>query len=181
MLHQYEANVKATISFLRLLNVKVNDTTVNDTLQNHPDWPGLLCISDSLNNWNIPNGAGKIDVNKIDELPHPFMANTYNAEIPIAIVTEITTTTVQSYQKNYNTLITESRENFYKKWYGVYLIAEPDEHFIEPNFKINKRNAVNNSAIPFAAIFLLIIISFLVLQYTAGGNHINSAASFNST
>ena len=181
MLHQYEANVKATISFVRLLNVKVNDTTVNDSLQNHPDWAGLLCISDSLNNWNIPNGAGKIDVNKIDELLHPFMANTYNAESPIAIVTEITTTTVQSYQKNYNTLITESRDNFYKKGDGVYLIAEPDEHSVEPNYSLNKRKAVYNSAIPFAAILLLIIISFLVLQYTAGGNHINSPASFNST
>ena len=181
MLHQYEANVKATISFLRLLNVKVNDITVNDSLQNHPDWPGLLCISDSLSNWNIPNGARKIDVNKIDELPHPFMDNTYNAESPIAIVTEITFTTAQYYQKNYNTPITESREAFYKKWYGVYLIAEPDEHSVEPNYSLNKRKAVYNSAIPFAAIFLLIIISFLLLQYTAGGNNINSLASFNST
>ena len=181
MLHQYEANVKATISFLRLLNVKVNDITVNDSLQNHPDWPGLLCISDSLNNLNIANGTGKIDVNKMDELPHPFMANTYNAESPIAFVTEIPTTTIPYYQKNYDRLITESRDNFYKKWYGVYLIAEPDEHFIEPNYSLNKRKAVYNSAIPFAAIFLFIIISFLLLQYTAGGNNINSPASFNST
>lgn len=69
MFNQYEPNVKATIHFLKLLNVKVTNTTVNETLQNHPDWPSLLCISDSLNKWNVPNGAGKIDVSKIDELP----------------------------------------------------------------------------------------------------------------
>lgn len=46
MLDQYEPNVKATISFLNQLRVKVNNSTVNETLQNHPDWPSMLCISD---------------------------------------------------------------------------------------------------------------------------------------
>jgi len=54
MFAQYEPNVKATISFLKKLGVKVNDATVNETLQNHPDWPSMLCISDSLNKWSIP-------------------------------------------------------------------------------------------------------------------------------
>ena len=72
MFSQFEPNVKATIAFLKLLNVKVNASAVNETLQNHPDWPSLLCISDSLKKWNVPNGAGKIDVTNIDELPTPF-------------------------------------------------------------------------------------------------------------
>ena len=76
MLSNYQPNVKTFISFLRLIQVKINNATVNETLQNHPDWPTLLCISDSLNKWNIPNGAGKIDAHKIDELPVPFIANT---------------------------------------------------------------------------------------------------------
>ena len=72
MFSQFEPNVKATVVFLKLLNVKVNAVTVNEILQNHPDWPSLLCISDSLNKWNVPNEAGKIDVTNIDELPTPF-------------------------------------------------------------------------------------------------------------
>lgn len=55
MLTQYEPTVKATITFLKLLKVKVNKKTVDETLQNHPDWPSLLCITDSLNKWNVPN------------------------------------------------------------------------------------------------------------------------------
>ena len=78
MLSNYEPNVKAAIAFLNLLKIKVNNVTVNETLQNHPDWPGLLCVSDSLNKWNIPNGAGKIAPNKIEELPTPFIAYTHN-------------------------------------------------------------------------------------------------------
>ena len=63
MFNQFEPNIKATISFLKRLGVKVNNATVNETLQNHPDWPSMLCVADSLNKWNIPNAAGKIESN----------------------------------------------------------------------------------------------------------------------
>ena len=65
MFYQFDPNVNAAICFLKQLKVKVNSKTVNDTLQNHPDWPTLLCVSDSLGKWNIPNGAGKIEPEKI--------------------------------------------------------------------------------------------------------------------
>ena len=60
MFDQYVTNVKATIAFLKQCKVNVNNATVNETLQNHPDWPSMLWISDSLTKWNITNGAGKL-------------------------------------------------------------------------------------------------------------------------
>lgn len=105
MFQQYEPNVKATILFLKSLKVKVNNCTVNDTLQNHPDWPSLLCISDSLSNWNIPNGAGKINIKEIGQLPLPFLANIPNNENSLAIVTEISNTSIKYYHKNYHKLV----------------------------------------------------------------------------
>ncbi|WP_301922666.1 hypothetical protein [Ferruginibacter sp.] len=170
MFHQFDPNVKATISFLGLLQVKVNDTTANETLQNHPDWPGLLCISDSLNKWNIPNGAGKIDVSKIDELPVPFLANTHNRENPLAVVTEITETTIKYFQKNYTAAVTDSRDIFFKHWDGVYLIAERNENSGEIDYIINRRKAFLNSLIPVAACLALVLLSFVLLS-----NHIGSA------
>jgi hypothetical protein len=164
MLIQYEPNVKATIAFLQLLKIKVNDSSVNETLQNHSDWPTLLCISDSLHKWNLPNGAGKIDVNKIDDLPTPFIAATYNEERPLVIVTEITQTAVKYYQKDYISPVTDIKENFLKNWTGVYLIAEPNDNSGEPNFQINKRNALIKSLIPVAAFFGIVLLSFLLLN-----------------
>ncbi len=168
MLHQYEPSVKATICFLNLLQVKVNDTTVNETLQNHPDWPGLLCISDSLNKWNIPNGAGKIDVSKVDELPVPFLANTHNRGNPLAVVTEVTETTIKYFQKNYTAAVIGTRENFFKSWDGVYLIAEPNINSGEKDYTINRRKAILNSLIPMAACLALVLLSFVLLSNNIG-------------
>ena len=164
MFSQYEPNVNATIAYLKQLKVKVNDATVNETLQNHPDWPSLLCIADSLNKWNIPNGAGKIDAGKIDELPLPFMAYTNNRENPLAIVTQINNDTVQVCQKKYNTTLKLSKEDFLKQWDGIYLIAEPYQHSGELNYIANKQKAFLNSLIPAASVVLLIILSFLILD-----------------
>ncbi len=164
MLSKYEPNVNAIITFLRLQRVKVNNTTVNETLQNHPEWPTFLCISDSFNKWNIPNGAGKIDVNKIDELPTPFIAYTYDKETPLAIVAKISGTTLHLYQKNYIKPVTESKEDFLKKWNGVYLIAEPNNNSGERNYELNRRKGFLNSLIPVAAIVALLIVSLLLLN-----------------
>lgn len=90
MFNQYEPTVKATITFLKLLNVRVNKKTVNETLQNHPDWPSLLCVVDSLNKWRVPNGVGRIDTNNIEELPTPFIAYTHSRETPLSIITDVT-------------------------------------------------------------------------------------------
>ena len=103
MLSQFESTVKATITFLKLINVKVNNSTVSETLQNHPDWPGMLCISDSLNKWNIPNGAGKIEVDRIDELPRPFLAFTKNKVITVEIVIDINKNGVSLYSNDIKT------------------------------------------------------------------------------
>ena len=164
MFNQYEPTVKATIAYLKLLNVKVNNVTVEETLNNHPEWPSLLCVSDSLNKWHVPNGAGKIDVNNIDELPVPFIAYTNDRETPLAIITEITETTVHVFQKEYNKIITESKEAFTKKWSGIYLIAEPNGHSGEANYDITKRNLFIKSLIPSAAIISIALFFVLLLK-----------------
>ncbi|MEQ1554294.1 MAG: thioredoxin domain-containing protein [Ferruginibacter sp.] len=167
MLNQYEPIIKATISFLKLLKVKVNNRTVNEALQNHPNWPSMLCITDSLHKWNIPNAVGKIDTSKIDELPTPFIAYTNNNKNNIAIVNSVAETTVQVLQKNYNKPVTYGKEDFVKTWSGVYLIAEPNQLSGETNFTSNKQKYFLNAVVPLVAIFSILIFSFLLMQKNA--------------
>ncbi len=174
MFNQYESNVKATIAFLKLLNVKVNSATVDESLQNHPDWPGLLCVSDTLNKWNIPNGAGKIEPNQIDQLALPFMAYTHHREYPLSIVTQVTDTTIEVYSKNYSKAIIKNKEEFFKSWTGIYLIAEPDEHSGEKEYEKNKRKTILNFLIPASLSALLIVLSIFSVYNQLSNNQIKN-------
>jgi len=177
MFIQYEPNVKATIAFLTLLNVKVNNVMVDEILQNHPDWPGLLSIADSLNKWNIPNGSGKIEPNQIDQLPVPFIAYTNDREHPLSIVTQVADTTIEFYSKNYSKAITDSKEEFLKRWTGIYLIAEPNEHSGEKGYEKNKRKAIINALIPVSLFALLTALSFFSFYNIVNHNDSSQFAS----
>ena len=139
MLFAFEPNVKATIAFLNQLRVRVNASTVNETLQNHPDWPSLLSVSDVLHKWGVPNGAGKIAPENMDELPLPFIAVTDNRETPLVVVTAINDQEVSSLYDSYKKEAAESRSDFIKRWNGIYLIAEPSTHAGDPDYEKIKR------------------------------------------
>ena len=163
MFNRYEPNVNATIVFLKLLKVKVNSSTVNETMQNHPDWPSLLCVTDSFNKWNISNGVGKIAPDQIDQLPVPFMVYTNNIEYPLSVVTGVSGTTVHLLSNNYNKSVIKTKEDFIKSWRGVYLIAEPTQHSGEKDFELNKRKAFVSSLIPLSLFVLLLTLSSVFL------------------
>jgi uncharacterized membrane protein len=174
MFNRFEPNVKATIAFLKLLDVNVTRSTVDDTLQNHPDWPSLLCVSDSLTRWNIANAAGKIDPSEIDQLPTPFMAYTSSVESPLEIVTEVTDKSITLFSTKQNKQITESKETFLKRWNGIYLIAEKNEQSGELDFKSQKRTAFIKSIIPGSLFVLLAVISGMFLQRNIELSEINA-------
>ncbi|MFT4094010.1 MAG: hypothetical protein QM640_10245 [Niabella sp.] len=164
MLSRFEPNVNATITFFKLIKVAVNDKTVDDTLQNHPDWPSLLSISDALTKWEIPNGAGKIDPKNIDELPTPFIALTYNRQTPMAVVTEIGGDYIVKQQNNYKVPEQISKEAFFKTWDGAYLIAEPNEVSGEKEYSRVKHTYLLKSFISVAAAILLLVLTFIQVR-----------------
>jgi len=159
MFTKYDPKVNTIIAFLKLLDVKVNNSTVDETLQNHPDWPGLLCISDSLTKWNLPNAAGKIEQKYIEKLPTPFLAYTNNYVTPLEIITDVSETSVTILSNRKQKAKSENREDFFKRWSGIYLMAEKNETAGEQNFEINKRKSFVNNSLPALLIALLILVS----------------------
>jgi uncharacterized membrane protein len=98
----------------------------------------------------------------------PFAAYTLDSESPLAIVTQVNSEAIQLYQKDFNKPITQTKEEFIKKWNGVYLIAEPSEHSGEVNYTANKQQAFLKSLVPAAVIGILIIFSLFLLNKIAG-------------
>jgi len=171
MFNQYESNVNSIIIFLKLLKIKVSNSTVNETLRNHPDWPSLLCVSDSLSKWHISNAAGRITIDDIDKLPTPFIAYTWRNETPLTIVSCITKTDITYYSKNLHKPITQTKEDFLKKWDGIYLIAETDERSGEKDYRKNRKTSLINSI----RLFFLILglVGFFCYKFSSNIHNTN--------
>jgi uncharacterized membrane protein len=164
MLLAFESHVKATIAFLRRLHVKVNASTVNETLQNHPDETSLLSISDALGRWSLPNGAGKIEPADIGQLPVPFIALTRREGAPFIVVTEVDDKYVHFLDSNYRKKVTNTRSDFIKVqgWIGMYLIAEPGMHSGEPDYKAAKRKETVATLVSGASILVMAFLATLL-------------------
>jgi thiol-disulfide isomerase/thioredoxin len=160
-----EPIVKVTIQFLKLIGVEVNNDTVNKTLQNHPDWPSLLCISDSLSTWNIPNVAAKAIPQNLDQLPIPFIAYTKDKENPFVIVSKADNKYVEIYSKSFRKAVFWKKELFLKEWDGIYLLAAPTEQSGEINYKRNKFKYFYISIIPVSLFLIGTILSFTLINF----------------
>ncbi|MDO7884248.1 vitamin K epoxide reductase family protein [Hymenobacter cheonanensis] len=164
MLTQFDPIVNVTFRFLQLLGIKANSSTLNEVLQSHPDWPSLLCISDTLTNWNIPNGAGKVTTEELDSLPVPFLTQLVG-EGP-ALITQLDAEQVTIYQGASQKTSTLTRSELFQKWNGLYLIAEPSSISGEPSYEANKKKTFINRVIPSTAIILLLIASLILFDKT---------------
>ena len=74
---------------LKQLCVKVTRTSIAEALQNHPDYPSLLSISDVLKQWKVNSTAIKADKNKLGELPLPFVAHLNGKQEAFITITHV--------------------------------------------------------------------------------------------
>ena len=121
----YAYHTQAIKRWLTLLGIQVPTAAIDTTLENHPEWPSLLCVSDALNNWKVPHAAAKDEETKPDQIPTPFLAVTNHPERPFAIVKQIQENEVTLFQENYNKPTRVPKESFLQQWSGVYMLAEP--------------------------------------------------------
>lgn len=139
------------------LSSKLTLTTLRDTLEQHPDYPSLLSLGDTLDRYHIENAALRIDAEQLALLQVPYIAHLRTHGGTFVLV-ERATAEAFTYRNEKGKRITETREDFLKKWSGVVFIAEPTEVSGEKNYAAKRRQEqLENLRWP------LIITGFLLL------------------
>jgi uncharacterized membrane protein len=136
--------VATTIAFLKAIHAKVSDETIEETLKNHPNYPSLLSVSDSLNEWKIENVSARVSAEQIVEVPTPFLAYLPEKGGMFVLVKNLENNII-TWLHSEKGWQDESIDEFTKKWNGIILMAEADENSIESDFalKLNKQRREN--------------------------------------
>jgi uncharacterized membrane protein/uncharacterized protein YeaO (DUF488 family) len=109
---------------LESLKVKVTKHTISKTLTEHPDYPNLSSICDSLSEWHLPNQAYNIKKADFDanDLYYPFIAHSKENGGRYLLVHHIQNQQVLiSDEQGKNATLTE--QEFLVKWSGIALHA----------------------------------------------------------
>ncbi|OQP57763.1 hypothetical protein A3860_09050 [Niastella vici] len=150
--------------FADLLRVKITNASLTKDIEEHPDYPSLLSISDVLNSYGISNISASFDKNSFFEVPTPFITNLRGIKRPVnyfAVVSSINNGAVRYYDHENARWETCGADDFYERSSGVILMAEVEEGAgeIDYNKKIRQEN---NKQFFLAAISICLPLVFLV-------------------
>src|ERR1051325_11279983 len=100
--------------WLKRSKISVSMVFLKQQILSHPDYPSLLCITDTLDELGIENAALVVDKEKLHEIPIPFIAHTGIKGGEFILVTDL------------KKLLIKNPE-FEKNWDGTVVVAEKPE------------------------------------------------------
>tara|TARA_R110002096_G_scaffold42475_6_gene114654 strand:+ start:16911 stop:18548 length:1638 start_codon:yes stop_codon:yes gene_type:complete len=150
--------LKPLFKYLDAEQIHLDKEEFEFQFNSHPDFPSLLALSDTLNFFNINNGAFKIKKSEIDLLPNTFIARLKKGHTDFLSFVE---------KKDNSFLYTNGSEknnsvpknDFESLWDDVVLLAEHEETLLKPKSK----NWFNRSLL---LISLLLFASVLFIDFT---------------
>lgn len=161
-----EPPVQAAYSLLQLLNAKVTAGSINDELQNHPDYPSLLSLSDALFKWNIQNVAFKAEKTDLETLPVPFITCKKYGSRFFEVVSSVNNNTIR-YIDEHGRKVSADKENFLKNWNGIVLLAEANAYSGEKDYNQKRKAEIRRMALMPAIFAVLLMLSAYSVVYAA--------------
>ncbi|WP_345245719.1 cysteine peptidase family C39 domain-containing protein [Nibrella saemangeumensis] len=154
---------------LQNLNSKVTRGTVRETMQQHPDFPSLLSMSEVLSSWNIDNAALQLNtVEQLREIPMPFVTHLKNKGGWYVLVNQINEKNIRLTDSEQGA-VTMSLNDFEKKWTGIVLLAETNEQSGEVDYDLKcKKERLSNLRGQFLSGGALLVLFIALL---AGGRN----------
>jgi uncharacterized membrane protein len=131
ILQRREIPVTVAGMLLSAGKVKVTTSTLQKDLLNHPDYPALLSISDVLEGYGVGNIAFVANMDKLDDMPVPFIAQVkseYTLEDLFVLVRSVEGNKITYYDPELRKWKNTSRDQFLARWPSkVVFIADATE------------------------------------------------------
>jgi uncharacterized membrane protein len=178
-LFEPKANGPETAALLAdLLHVKISGTTLKKEIEQHPNYPSLLSVSDVLNNYGIENLGVKFNPEKIIDIPTPFITQITGRKSVIdffTVVKEIPNGVVKFFDPEEQRWDKLSLEDFLKRSLGIALLTEVADNAGEQNYDTiikAERNKQATQLFTFGLVPLLVIAAIITGLFKNGLNAI---------
>ncbi|WP_439490439.1 vitamin K epoxide reductase family protein [Algoriphagus sp.] len=125
---------------LEILKVPFTDKFLREKILTHPQYPSLLCLSDTLEEYGVESVAAKLGTDRLDDFPLPGIVQVTQADgTYFNVITTVSENMISLFddkgaQKDL------SRLDFLKSWTGVSLLVEAGEDVSEPGINQKTRD-----------------------------------------
>ncbi|NQX38469.1 Protein-disulfide isomerase [Pedobacter steynii] len=158
-------SISVLTALLKALNIPVSFHTIKRNLEEHPDFPSLLSLSDCLYGWEVPHQIYQIEKKHYnpEDISFPFIAHMVGEEEKFILITEIEAGKVR-YKDEHKFDAVMNEGDFLVKWDGVILYAQKESNSGEEKYWDNLvKGWIKILRIPFLILVLALIV-FLCLD-----------------
>jgi len=143
ILSQKENCVEVAGKFLFRTGVKVTNTTLENDLNNHPDYPSLLSISDVFARYGVQNISLKTSIEQLHNLPTPCIVpikSQENGQNLFTVIDSVSGKSLNYYHPTKHRWKNIDVIDFEKQWSsGIVLLADTEDAHGEKEFGLNRR------------------------------------------
>ncbi|MEZ5358830.1 MAG: vitamin K epoxide reductase family protein [Candidatus Zixiibacteriota bacterium] len=128
-------------NLLRVLNIPATYSHVEKTLQEHPDYPSLLSMAESLPDWGVNTEGVKGDINDLTDADYPSIIHqkSKTMEHDFAVLENVQDGRAKIIHPTDGPKTLRLNE-FGEIWSGILLRANPDKITGEQNFKAHRKS-----------------------------------------
>lgn len=128
----------AVYYLVKMLRLKITDLSLIK-LKDHPEYPSLSSITDSLFNWGIDNITINSTLEQLKEIPYPAIAHLSKNGGHFVVLQKLEGDNLHYIDPEIG-FVKEPLSDFEKKWTGVVLLVEANEKSGEEGYKEKHRN-----------------------------------------
>ncbi|MEB2774735.1 cysteine peptidase family C39 domain-containing protein [Algoriphagus sp. D3-2-R+10] len=158
---------------LESLKVPFTHKFLKEKVLTHPQYPSLLSISDTLEEYGVASIAAKLSPDRLNDIPLPGIVQVSQANGEyFTVITAVSHNTVSIFDEKGN-LKDFSRVDFLKRWTGVSLLVEAKEDAEEPgiNQRVRDQSIIQGAAIVFG-VSLLFWLGLRIIESEILGFHL---------
>ncbi len=157
-----ENAIALAVNLTRMLKAPVTVSTIRKTLKEHPQYPDLISLVDSLTDWGIKAEVFEAELKHVKEARFPCVTSLQDKDRPPYFVI------LTAYEKNSVTYlhprrgwITESPADLKKKWAGIIVQVTKTAQSGEKNYRLSRRREILNSLrSPFLMLAIASMLAF---------------------
>jgi len=167
MTESFDTGLKIVAAhYLQLLSAKVTSTSIQRRLEEDPNYPSLLSLSETFDKYNIPNSAFEVAPEDLPDAETPFLAF---VTVPgmgkeFVLVVRMDHDSI-SYRHKRKRIKTIPKEEFLKRYQNVIWIAEPDEYSGDQNYFKDlqqEKGAGKRKVLWYTSLVALLIYTFIL-------------------
>lgn len=137
-----ESNIVNAVRILvKHLKVKVSTTSIKKKLLEHPDYPSLLSVSDSLASWKIPSLSFKAKRSQLNNFSTPFLVQIKEKNgTYFSVVSAMDDTKITLSDSMYNRHYEIGWDDFLVKWTNIVTVVESSVDSYDDKYLENRKS-----------------------------------------